>query len=133
MTKPGRRSAAETNIVTLTTKARPKLTAPKLLSTAERTLFNEVVRDNPHLKQSDAPILAVYVQSLGKIHKLAKANDAVSVAAWEKVTRAMLATARSLRLTTNSRTHQTTAANAHKNAAPMSYYARMQMEGDADE
>lgn len=125
-----RKSAAANNIVSIANKVRSRITAPALLTKPERTLFNEAVRDNPHLKPADAALLASYIQALSKSYKLAKLNDAASIASWEKCSRIVIAMGRALRLTTHSKMQASTAARAHNNAAPMSYYQRAEMEGD---
>lgn len=132
MAKRGPKSSAETNIVTLATRAKPRLTPPTLLSKPERSLFVQIVANSPHLRPMDVPMLATYVQGLAKTYRLAKKSDADSLKAWNDTSRVVLALARSLRLTTQSQLGKGTAARATENGTPLSYYARAAME-DADD
>ena len=99
MIQRGRRSP-NANIVALPTP-RSRLTAPKTLTASERAIFNETAAQHPHLKPGDAMVLAAFVQASVRSFKLSKKDDTKG---WEQATRAMLALARSLRLTPISST-----------------------------
>lgn len=105
MRQPGRRSAASKIVHLATTGTRSRPTAPRCLTKAERTTFNEIAIANPHLKTTDAPILASFVQATTLSHRLGRSDRASDVPMWDRTTRMMLALARSLRLTVNSVTH----------------------------
>ena len=130
--KPGRRSAAELNVVSLaTTRSRPRLSAPSSLNAAERAQFVEAVNNNPHLKAGDVPFLAAYCQTLVKVNKLARKTDAASIKSWELCSRVMISMAVKLRVTSHSQTHPETAGRARANHQTPSYYD-IQSRGDDD-
>jgi hypothetical protein len=91
-----RKSAAELAITPATTAARPHLSPPSSLSTAERLEFIALADENRHLRRTDAPMLACYVMAVTKVQKLSRGRN---VALWERATKTMLALARSMRLT----------------------------------
>jgi hypothetical protein len=127
MIQRGRKSSNAKNIVALPTPSRPRLTAPKTLTAGERAIFNETAAQHPHLKPGDAMILAAFVQASVRSFKLAKRND---TKAWEQAVRAMLALARSLRLTPISGTRAETL--GRKRDQSLSYYDRMRDADDTD-
>lgn len=88
---------------------RPRLTPPSLLNKAERAIFLETVRDNPHLRTSNVPILAAYAQTLANTYRLARLSDAASVKSWEQTTGVMMALATKLRITSQSQIRAVTA------------------------
>jgi hypothetical protein len=104
------------------TGARPRLTAPSILTKGERALFAEVAAINPHLRPADVPLLAAYAQALTKVYKLARQSDA---AAWERTARMALALARSLRITSQSQVHPETAGRKRQIQQP-SFYETME-------
>jgi hypothetical protein len=125
MAQRGRKSSL--NVVPLAVNVgRPQLTAPATLTKPERRLFIEIATANLHLKVGDVPLLAMYVQGLAKVQKLAKQAD---VAAWEKGVRAVLSMATKLRITPQSTTHPETAARKRAQSPP-SYYETMMDEAD---
>jgi hypothetical protein len=127
MLQRGRKSSAS-NVVSLRpTAARSRLTPPLPLSTAERAIFHHTATQHPHLKAGDAMVLTAFAQAAARSHKLAKRDDTI---AWEKAVRAMLALARSLRLTQVSKTRAETLSRMDRRGAASSYYDEM---GDDDE
>jgi len=94
MIQRGRKSSTS-NVVPLQ-PTRSRLTPPSILTAAERAIFIETAIQHSHLKPGDAMVLAAFAQASVRSFKLAKKED---TAAWEKSVRAMLALARSLRLT----------------------------------
>jgi hypothetical protein len=90
----------------------PRLTAPAGLSKAERTAFTALVNacDSRHFVEADLPILVSFVQATLMARILA--NDANKISQWDKVVRAQMALARSLRLTVQSRLDPETVARA---------------------
>src|SRR5258705_12973905 len=100
MIQRGRKSSSA-KIVALPTPPRPRLTAPKTLTASERAIFNETAAQHSHLKPGDAMGLAAFAQASVRSFKLVKKDD---TKAWEQAVRAILALARSLRLTPISST-----------------------------
>lgn len=130
MARPGRRSQAELNIVSLApTAARPKLTAPEFLTTAERSLFTEIAAANAHLTTGDAMLLGLYVQGLTRVQK-AKRTD---IAAWEKAVRVVLSLATKLRLTPQSSTDPQTLGRRRKDEQKPSYLETMGNDDDDEQ
>ena len=74
---------------------------PRSLTKSERALFIELAANAEHLRPTDAPLLASYVQAT--LMSRRSARDPARVEVWERATRiaAMLAT--KLRLTAQSR------------------------------
>jgi hypothetical protein len=114
MAQRGRRSAGA-NVLPLSVNGLPpRLTAPSGLSTAERTLFNELIGacDSRHFVRSDVPLLVSYVQSTllsrRAAAKLAKNPGMVPI--WEKATRMQATLATRLRLAPQARTDPKTLA-----------------------
>ena len=81
--------------------ARPKLDPPPGLTKAERTLFTEIADYAQHLRPSDAPLLASYVQAT--IISRRSARDPARIGVWEKATRVQASLATKLRLTAQAR------------------------------
>jgi hypothetical protein len=109
------------------TGARPRLTAPSLLTKGEREIFAEAAAMNPHLRPADSALLAAYAQALAKSYSLAQQSDAI--ASWEKTTRVVIALARSLRITSKSQVHPE-AAGRKRQSLPPSYYETMESNDD---
>jgi hypothetical protein len=110
------------NVVELgVTTARPRPIAPSILTKAERQLFTETAAAHLHLVPGDAPLLALYVQGLVKVQRLAKKAD---VAAWEKAVRAVLSMATKLRITPQATVHPESAGRKRPQLPP-SYYEVM--------
>lgn len=57
------------------------------LTKAERTIFDSMVAQHPHLSPGDAVLLTVFAQTAVQTTKLAKGRDA---AEWERVARVLL-------------------------------------------
>ena len=93
-------------------------------------MFADLAAHNRHLTATDAPLLAGYVQAVGKMHRLAKKSD---VAEWERAARVALALGRSLRLTPQSTTDPQSIGRRRKDAPQVSYYDRMKLEPDDDD
>jgi hypothetical protein len=81
---------------------RPRITPPSSLTKAERSLFTELAASAEHLRPTDAPLLASYVQAT--IASRRSARDPSKVDVWEKATRLQMSLATKLRLTAQSRT-----------------------------
>src|SRR6478672_9558846 len=111
-----------TVVPTELTGARPRLTAPSILTKLERDLFADVAAINPHLRPADVPLLAAYAQALHMTYKLARQSD---TAAWERSARVAMALARSLRITTQSQVHPETAGRKRQTQQP-SFYETME-------
>jgi hypothetical protein len=96
----------------------PRLAAPKGLTKVERTAFTALVNacDPRHFVEADLPLLVSFVQATLLARMLAK--DASKISQWDKVVRAQMALARSLRLTPQSRTDPKTLARAYDNFDP---------------
>jgi hypothetical protein len=110
MKQRGRKSPEQQSIVVDGTP--PRLSAPPGLSKAERTLFTTLANacDPRHFVEADLPILVSFVQATLMVRKLA--NDANKISEWDKVVRAQMALARSLRLTVHTRLDPETVARA---------------------
>jgi len=131
--KPGRRSAAENNIVQLVSPTRPRITPPASLIAQERAIFIEIVSTNPHLKIGDALLIAAFSQTLAIVNKLARKCDSQSIKNWELKSRVMISLATKLRITQQAATHHGVAGRARDNAKPQSYYATMQDDANDDD
>jgi hypothetical protein len=77
------------------------LDPPQGLTKPERTLFDEIADSAQHLRQSDVPLLASYVQAT--ITSRRSARDPSKADLWEKATRLQAMLATKLRLTAQSR------------------------------
>jgi hypothetical protein len=76
----------------------PRLIAPKTLTTAERSLFTELVNacGTDHFRSSDVPLLITYVQAT--LIAQAAARNQKKLATWEKAARLQATLATRLRL-----------------------------------
>jgi hypothetical protein len=110
MKQRGRKSPEQQAIVVDGTP--PRLTAPAGLTEAEQTLFTTLVNacDPRHFIEGDSPILVSFVQATLMVRTLA--GDANRINEWDKVVRAQMALARSLRLTVHTRLDPETVARA---------------------
>lgn len=96
----GRKPAATVVPLGIGHQTRPeKPRPPKWLDREERKLFKELVEDAPHLRISDIPLLANYVQASVVARDLV-VTDPV---AWAKLDHRMNTLARNLRLTAAGR------------------------------
>ena len=80
---------------------RPPIEPPRSLVKSERALFIELAANAQHLTQTDAPLLASYVQATLASHK--SARDPRKANIWERATRLQAMLATKLRLTAQSR------------------------------
>jgi hypothetical protein len=80
---------------------RPAIEPPRSLRKSERVLFSELVASAGHLRPSDAPLLASYVQATLTSHR--SAGDPSKLDTWDKATRLQMSLATKLRLTAQSR------------------------------
>jgi len=124
--KPGRKSAAEHNVIALVPSARPRITPPASLNALERAIFVQIVSTNPHLKIGDTLLIAAFAQTLAVVNKLARKTDSQSIKDWELKSRVMISLATKLRITQQAATHHGVAGRARDSAKPQSYYATMQ-------
>jgi hypothetical protein len=101
--QPGRRSASAKLVALDATGRRPRLSAPKHLSTEEKAIFTGIVAscDARQLVAVDVWLLGLYAQALNRARKLATKPDKASE--WERACRVATMLARSLRLTPQSR------------------------------
>jgi hypothetical protein len=68
-----RRGSARSPVASIAKyRARARLNLPSILTASERAQFLELAAANPHLRQTDAPLLAAYTQALSKTHWLGK-------------------------------------------------------------
>jgi hypothetical protein len=100
MRQRGRKSSAEL-VAFPVIEHRPQITPPSLTK-AERSLFTELAAGAEHLRPTDAPLLASYVQAT--IASRQSGRDPSKVDVWEKATRLQMSLATKLRLTAQSRT-----------------------------
>jgi hypothetical protein len=89
MRQRGRKSSAE--LVFPVIEHRPRITPPSSLTKAERSLFTELAASAEHLRPTDAPLLASYVQAT--IASRRSARDPSKVDVWEKATRLQMSLA----------------------------------------
>jgi hypothetical protein len=127
MVQPGRKSAAASVIKLTSTGSRSRLTAPEFLSSDDRELFVALASDNPHLTRTDAPLLAIYVQAMGRCARLGQRGK---VDDWTKAMRAVGMLATKLRLTPQSTSDPQTLGRRRKDAASASYYETMESDDD---
>jgi hypothetical protein len=80
---------------------RPPIEPPRSLTKSEQALFVEIAADAEHLRTTDAPLLASYVQATLASHR--SARDPARVDVWDKATRLQAMLATKLRLTAQSR------------------------------
>jgi hypothetical protein len=81
---------------------RPPLDPPQGLTKSERRLFVEIAASAEHLRPSDAPLLASYVQAT--LASRRSARDPSKADLWEKSVRLQAMLGTKLRLTPQSRT-----------------------------
>jgi len=99
MTKPGRKSVAEVEVNAFklaTSSSQPPPTPPEILSSEEQALFKQLRAANPHITESDVPMLIAYVQAISMTHRLGCGDDVLN---WERAVRATMALATKLKLT----------------------------------
>jgi hypothetical protein len=99
MAKTGKKSAAEVEMNAFkqaTSPPQPPPTPPEILSTEERALFKQLRAANPHITESDEPMLIAYVQAISMTHRLGCGGDVLN---WERAVRATMALATKLKLT----------------------------------
>jgi hypothetical protein len=99
MTKTGKKSAAEVEMTAFkqaTSSPQPPPTPSEILSTEERALFKQLRAANPHITDSDVPLLTAYIQAVSMTHRLGCGDDVLS---WERAVRATMALATKLKLT----------------------------------
>jgi hypothetical protein len=101
MRQRGRKSSAEL-VAFPVIEHRPQITPPSSLTKAERSLFTELAAGAEHLRPTDAPLLASYVQAT--IASRQSGRDPSKVDVWEKATRLQMSLVTKLRLTAQSRT-----------------------------
>ena len=100
MKQRGRKSVDQLALRVVDGSQPQQLESPRGLTKAERSLFTEIAVSAPHLKQSDVPLLASFVQAT----LLARGSARPAcIDTWERATRTQVALARSLRLTAQSR------------------------------
>jgi hypothetical protein len=96
--KPGRPSAASLTVVPIdASRTRPKLIPLKRLNIRQRQTFNLVCAENPHLRPTDAPLVTAYSLVVARFLSVSDVGD------MEKLSRTIMALARTLRLTPQSR------------------------------
>jgi hypothetical protein len=101
MRQRGRKSLAVVTFPAIVAP-RPPIEPPQCLTESERVLFVELAEGAEHLRPTDAPLLASYVQATIEAHQ--SAHDPARAAAWERATRLQAMLAVKLRLTPQSRT-----------------------------
>ena len=99
MAKTGKKSAAELEMNAFkraTSSPQPTPTSPEILSTEEQALFKQLRGANPHITESDVPMLITYCQAISMTHRLGRGKDVLN---WERAVRATMALATKLKLT----------------------------------
>jgi hypothetical protein len=99
MAKTGKKSAAELEMNAFkraTSSPQPTPTSPEILSTEEQALFKQLRGANPHITESDVPMLITYCQAISMTHRLGRGKDVLN---WERAVRATMAIATKLKLT----------------------------------
>jgi hypothetical protein len=99
MAKTGEKSAAEVEMTAFklaTSSPQPPPTAPEILSPEEQALFKQLRSSNPHITESDVPMLIAYCQAISMTHRLGCGDDVLN---WERAVRATMALATKLKLT----------------------------------
>jgi hypothetical protein len=121
--KPGRPSAAHLSVVKSTaTGTRPSLTPLEPLTTAERKIFDLMVKENAHLRPADIPLLMTFARASAGSFKDLSAAD------FDKLARVAASLATKLRLTPQSRVNPLTLTRMQRQ--PLSYYERPETEDD---
>jgi hypothetical protein len=99
MAKTGKKSRAELEMTAFkaaTSPPEPPLTSPEILSPQEQALFLQLRSANPHITESDVPMLIAYCQAISMTHRLGRTDDVLN---WERSVRATMALATKLKLT----------------------------------
>jgi hypothetical protein len=99
MAKTGKKSAAELEIAAFkaaTCPPEPPPTSPEILTSDEQVLFRQLRVANPHITESDVPLLIAYIQAISMTHRLGRGDDVLN---WERAARATMALATKLKLT----------------------------------
>lgn len=129
MAKRGRVSAAEaaTVVKLATTSPRSRLTAPSFLSTDERVTFDLVVRNNPHLLLTSAPMLAAYAQGVARLAELKP-----GMAEWERLVKIVGVLSTKMRLTERSAADPKVLSRARRDRPPSPLDEFLAEEDDDD-
>ena len=101
MKQRGRKSVDQLALRVVDGSQPQQLESPRGLTKAERSLFTEIAVSAPHLKQSDMPLLASFVQAT--LMSRRSARDPARVDVWERSTRLQASLATKLRLTAQAR------------------------------
>lgn len=103
MRKGGRISAAELGTPRPVDRRSSRLTPPPMLTTAERSLFVEIVStcSEKHLTKADLPVLITFIQATLAAREMAGDPDRFN--SWEKAARLQASLATRLRLCPSSR------------------------------
>ena len=99
MAKTGKKSAAELEMTAFklaSSSPQPPPTPPEILSPEEQALFKQLRGANPHITESDVPMLVAYCQAISMTHRLGRGDDVLN---WERAVRATMAIATKLKLT----------------------------------
>jgi hypothetical protein len=99
MAKTGKKSAAEVEMTAFklaSSSPQPPPTPPEILSPEEQALFKQLRGANPHITESDVPMLVAYCQAISMTHRLGRGDDVLN---WERAVRATMAIATKLKLT----------------------------------
>ena len=99
MAKTGKKSAAEIEVTAFklgSSSPEPPPTPPEILSPEEQALFKQLRGANPHITESDVPMLVAYCQAISMTHRLGRGDDVLN---WERAVRATMAIATKLKLT----------------------------------
>src|SRR5215510_5694320 len=106
--KRGRAGIAHLSVVgSDTTSTRPPLTPLEPLKTAERKIFDLVVRENPHLRLTDVPLVMAFARASAGTFNSDTAVD------FEKLARVTMSLATKLRISPQSRHDPKTLARRH--------------------
>jgi hypothetical protein len=98
--RPGRKSAASLSVVPIDpNRPLPRPTPLKRLTPRERQTFDLACAQNPHLRASDTALLTPYAMCVARLVS-GKVRDIADI---ERLCRTVMALARSLRLTAQSR------------------------------
>jgi hypothetical protein len=101
--KRGRLSASDLSVVGPNTSGtRPPLIPLQPLKSSEKRVFDLIVRENAHLRQTDVPLLMGLARATAGLFGVETAGD------FEKLARVQMSYATRLRITPQARTHPTT-------------------------
>jgi hypothetical protein len=78
-----------------TSSPKPQPT-PDVLTPVEKALFHQLRAANPHLTDTDTPLLVCYCQAVTQCHKLGKKGRVLD---WERAVRVLMALGTKLKLT----------------------------------